>query len=170
MDRSASPLVVAILDSDPDTTELLKSYLEIEGIVAATASLIDFRLGKTSVIEFLQRTAPDVILYDLGIPYEANYLYLQKAREDPAFPRCGIVVTTTNANAVRRLLGIEALEILGKPYDLAVLATAVRAAAAGDWPSRSGRADSDPRERRQADRRHGDRRGEADPPGESPIH
>ena len=156
--RSVPPIVVAVLDSDPDTTELLKSYLEIEGIVVATGSLLDFRLGKADLIEFLKRTAPDVILFDLGLPYEANYVYLQRVREDPAFPRSGFVVTTTNARAVRDLVGIEALEILGKPYDLSVLVTAVRAAAA-ELPLPWARTEAD---RRLGDRRQGDRRVDAD--------
>jgi CheY-like chemotaxis protein len=120
--------IVAVLDSDPDTTEMLKTMLEFAGMVAATGSLIDFRLGKADLMEFLTRTKPDVILYDLGVPYEANYHFLTKAREDPAFPQCPIVLTTTNARAVEALVGVHALEIVGKPYDLNALVEAVRTA------------------------------------------
>jgi DNA-binding response OmpR family regulator len=170
MVESPKPLVVAVLDSDPDTTELLKSYLEIEGIVVATGVLIDFRLGKSSLIEFLQRAAPDVIVYDLGIPYEANYIFLQRAREDPGFPPCGVVITTTNARAVQSMLGIHVMEILGKPYDLGALVTAVRAVAAGEAASSdSGR--SDEGNRRHGERRHGDRRAGDVPRTDTPqIH
>src|SRR5687768_3229315 len=101
MASPSPPRVVVVLDSDPDTTELLKTMLEIAGMVVATGSLIDFRLGKDDLIAFLLRTAPDVILYDLGLPYEANYHFLQKQREHPDFPRCGLVITSTNARAVQ---------------------------------------------------------------------
>jgi len=122
------PRVVAVIDSDPDGTELLKTILEMHGMVVATGNLTEFRVGKANFLEFLQRVAPDVIVYDVGLPYEANYQFLEHARENPAFPRCGIVITTTNARSVERLLGVRALEILGKPYDLEVLVEAVRRA------------------------------------------
>jgi DNA-binding response OmpR family regulator len=151
---SSAPRVVAVLDSDPDTTELLKTVLEIEGMVVATGSLINFRLGKESLLEFLERASPDVIVYDLGIPYEANYHFLQKAREDPAFPVCALVITTTNARAVQQLLGIEAVEIIGKPYDVDALIRAVRLATA-DPMSTNVQPDEN---RREGDRRHAERR------------
>ena len=153
--ESSQRRVVAILDSDPDTTELLKTMLEVAGMVAATGSLIDFRLGKDSLLAFLERTKPDVILYDLGLPYESNFHYLQKMLEDPAFPACGLVITTTNARVVEKLLGVHAIEIHGKPYDLDALVQAVLTAT----PTSALRSTDPPEgDRRNGDRRHGDRR------------
>jgi CheY-like chemotaxis protein len=153
----ASPRrVVAVLDSDPDTTELLKTLLEVAGMVVATGSLIDFRLGKDSLLAFLERTKPDVIVYDLGLPYESNYHYLQKMREDPAFPQCGLVITTTNARVVEKLLGVHAIEIHGKPYDLDALLNAILTAT--PTSSLPDKAAPDEANRRHGERRHTDRR------------
>jgi CheY-like chemotaxis protein len=185
------PRVVAVLDSDPDTIEMLKTMLEYHGLVAATGSLIDFRLGKADLLEFLQRTAPDVIVYDLGLPYETNYQYLRKVREASGFPKCPLVITTTNARVVRDLLGIEALEIVGKPYDMAALLEAVWADGpneqlksvthadgdgGGAWRNESSKSvthsDGGGRqsERRAEDRRAGnDRRGREDS-SSGPVH
>ncbi len=168
--ESTERRVVAILDSDPDTTELLKTLLEVAGMVAATGSLIDFRLGKDSLLAFLQRTKPDVILYDLGLPYESNYHYLQKMQEDPDFPRCGLVITTTNAAIVEKLLGVRAVEIHGKPYDLEALVQAVLAAAAptAPTPETDGQREAD---RRKSDRRSGQRRTLSDGHHpDAPVH
>ena len=154
----AAPHVIAVLDSDPDTSEILKTWFEFKGFVAAVGSLIDFRLGNDDLLAFLRRTSPDVIVYDLGIPYESNYEYFKKISADPAFPTCPVVITTTNGPAVERLLGIQAIEIVGKPYDLEVLVQAIRSAGDGDGTA-PGFAGED---RRQRDRRTGDRRRGAD--------
>jgi CheY-like chemotaxis protein len=167
------PRVVAVIDSDPDSMELLKTVLEIHGMVAATGNQIEFRLGKASFLDFLQRTAPDVIVYDLGLPYEANYRFLQKCLEDPAFPRCGIVLTTTNARSVEKLLGVRALEILGKPFDLEALVAAVRIAVpSGDAAieRRPADADSPHGERREQERRSGKERRRPESPPEDSLH
>ena len=151
-DRSPH-LVVAVLDSDPDTTEMLKTWLEFNDFVVATGNLTEFRLGHASLIEFLERTNPDIVLYDLGPPYETNVEYLRRIRSDPAFPKCEVVITTTNAQLVERLFGIHAIEIVGKPYDLSALVDALRATT---LPSRDPPADN--RDCQHDDRRHGDRR------------
>ena len=165
MDSSRSPRVVAVLDCDPDTTEMIKTWLEFKGIVVAVGNLFEFRLGKDDLMEFLRRTRPDVIVYDLGPPYETNYDYLQKIREHPAFPDCKVVITTSNSNAVKALLGVHAIEILGKPYDLQALAEAVQAdgpTAPSDYASGNGDGDL----RKQGDRRTGTERRA----GDAPVH
>ena len=162
MGDSPSPRVVAVLDSDPDTIEMMKTWLEFHGFVVVVGSLLEFRLGKDDLHTFLDRTRPEVIVYDLGIPYETNYRFLQTVSADPVFARSSLVITTTNASAVRTLLGVDAIEILGKPYDLDTVIGAIRSAADGN-PVASPQAPSSERrsgERRQADRRSGvDRRG-----------
>jgi len=146
---------VAVLDSDPDTTEMLKTWLEFNGLVVATGNLTDFRLGKDDLLDFLERTAPDIIVYDLGPPYETNFDYLRKIQNHPSFPACRVVVTTTNARVVETLFGIQAIEILGKPYDLGAIVNAV---SAEPEPQVLPNGDAGQVERRSDDRRHGDRR------------
>lgn len=174
MTSSPQPRVVAVIDSDPDSTELIKTILEIHGMVAATGSLIEFRLGKASLLEFLQRTTPDVIVFDLGLPYEANYRFLQKSIEDPAFPKgCGIVLTTTNARVVETLLGVRAVEILGKPFDLEQLVNAIQSARPAHehvQNSRPDEIDVNGGERREQERRTGTERRRSESEPEDSVH
>lgn len=120
--------VVAILDSDPDTTEMLRMALEAEGFVVAIGNLHDLRGHEQDLLAFLERIRPDVILYDLSPPYEENWAFLQRVRELPTFARSALVITTTNERAVRRFVSLPVVEILGKPYDLDVLIQAMRQA------------------------------------------
>ena len=134
---------VAVLDTDRDTTDLLKAVLAIDGMVVTTANPLDFAHDPASVVEFLQRAAPDVIVYDLAFPYEETYRFLQEMRDDPRFPKCALVITTTNVRVVGSLPGTEAIEIVGKPYDVETLLKAIRASG-GKVPRREGREDGAP--------------------------
>ena len=146
----AAGRVVAIVDSDPDTTEMLQIALESEGFVVAIGNLHDFRAHEQDLLAFLERIRPDVILYDLSPPYQDNWAFLQRARELPTFARSALVITTSNERAVRSFVSLPVVEILGKPYDLDELMRAMRQAISP--PSTDDRQD---------DRRHGqDRRTE----------
>ena len=120
--------VVAILDSDPDTMEMLQMALESEGFVVAIGNLHDFRAHEQDLLAFLERIRPDVILYDLSPPYEENWAFLQRVRELPTFARSALVITTSNERAVRRFVSLPVVEIFGKPYDLDALIRAMRQA------------------------------------------
>lgn len=131
---------------------MLQVALEAADFVVATGSLHDFRTGTKDLFAFLDDTRPDVILYDLSPPYEANWAFIQRAQQRPTFARCGLVITTTNKRAVEKLVSLPVVEIFGKPYDLDVLTTAVRTATA---PPSTVESDED---RRRRDRRTGDDR------------
>ena len=150
----ASGGVVAILDSDPDTTEMLQIALESQGFVVVSGNLHNFRAHEQDLLAFLERTRPDVIVYDLSPPYAANWAFLRRVRELPTFARSALVITTSNERAVREFGSLPVVEIFGKPYDLDVLARAVREAISPSPPR-----DDQEHDRRQGeDRRTGDDR------------
>ena len=74
---------------------------------------------------------PAVIVYDISPPYDANWRFLRLVRSAEPLQRREFVLTTTNKPALEQLVGdTEALEIIGKPYDLRRVIDAVRAALA----------------------------------------
>src|SRR5262245_51582825 len=57
-----------------------------------------------------------VILYDVSYPFEENWNTLQELRQSPAVRNTPIVVTTSEAAAFRRAIGVSAaIEIFSSP-------------------------------------------------------
>jgi CheY-like chemotaxis protein len=125
----ARPPVVAIFNTSPDTVDVLRMTFEYEGFVAVSAFTFEIREGDVDLEAFLDLHRPDVVIYDIGVPYHANwqlFLHLRQRRPMQGIP---VVITTTNAAQVRPLAGGEPVhEIVGKPYDLRQLISLVRQA------------------------------------------
>jgi DNA-binding response OmpR family regulator len=147
---------VLILNSSVDTFEMLQEYFSFQGWETATCAMKPLREAQMTGAALMATYQPDVIVADLALPYEANWAAIQRLRNDP-HATCPFVLTTTNEAAVRQLLGVQEpiLELLGKPYDLTALRDAVLRAFRGE-PAPSP-PDTD---RRNAERRRGDRRGQ----------
>src|SRR5262249_48369744 len=120
------------------------------------------------VADAIARAHPDVVVFDIALPYEANWELCASLRKDP---RVGVpfVLTTTNRAAVERLTSArEVVEILGKPYDLDQFAQAVRACGAAAGPRR-GRAGAGPGRRGRAGGRWATRRAPPRRPPPRPL-
>jgi DNA-binding response OmpR family regulator len=66
---------------------------------------------------------------DVSPPYEESWNLLRLLRDTEALRRRVFVLTTTNKRVLEDLVGpTEAYEIVGKPFDMAEVARAVRAA------------------------------------------
>jgi CheY-like chemotaxis protein len=110
MDDSASCEAVTF-SRQPSVAYFLKGVLDCAGYkVVAALSTAD---NLEAVVE---RTKPKVIVYDVSYPFEESWNALQQLRRSPAFSHTPVVVTTSEAAAFRRAVGVSAaIEIFAKP-------------------------------------------------------
>jgi hypothetical protein len=121
--------VVAVVNTNPDLVELLKVRIEAAGFVVLVLHIAEIRAG-LDLAAVLKQHDPQVIVYDLVPPYERTWRFFDHLRES-AFTNRRFVLTTPNAQALRRLVGRDELvyEILDGGSDIDAIVQAVREAA-----------------------------------------
>src|SRR5262245_62109375 len=124
------PPVVAVFNSSSDTVSLLRVALDAAGFQTVIGHIPDIKQGGLDFVEFVERHVPTVIVYDISPPYDANWNFLRLIRSSEVVQGRPFIITTTNKPVLDSLVGpTEAIEIIGKPYDLDAVIAAVRSAA-----------------------------------------
>jgi CheY-like chemotaxis protein len=124
------PSVVAVLYSNDDLVELLRDLLEQAGFVTVTGHVDEVRRGKLDLVNFVKQHEPDVIVYDLVPPYDRSWNYLKLLQESEPLRGRPFVLTSVNAGRATEVVGKSEMvyEIVGKPFDLDQVVTAVKEA------------------------------------------
>ncbi len=122
----ASAPTVAIINTSDDLLALLKEVVEGDGYHAVTAFTRDFRDGQRDIGAFITEHNPQVIIWDIAIPYDANWHYFRTVQGMDIVEGRAFVLTTTNKRALDELVGpTDTMELIGKPFDLDVLSQAL---------------------------------------------
>ena len=96
------------------------------------AFVADLKRGEPTPDAFFAAHDPRAVLWDIAIPYEANWAFFQRVAASEAAQGRAFVLTTTNKTALERLVGPTPVhEVVGKPFDIEVLAQVLRHAPTG---------------------------------------
>jgi two-component system OmpR family response regulator len=115
-----TPTHIAIVDDEPDITQLLAGYLSRQGFVVTELA------SGFALMTLMARNAPDLVLLDLGLPGEDGFAIARKLR---AQHRCGLIIVTGRGDSVDKVVGLEigADDYVTKPFDLRELLARIKA-------------------------------------------
>jgi DNA-binding response OmpR family regulator len=111
---------ILIVEDDPDTTEIIEAYLQIEGYSISSATD-----GLAALRKFREET-PDLIILDLMIPKVDGLAVCRNIREESWVP---IIILTARVEERDRLIGLElgADDYVSKPFSPQELVARVKA-------------------------------------------
>ena len=125
-----SRLRLVVLNDSAPVLKMLCNWLQEHGHHCETALLADMPHAHDEVGPFIQKHRPDVVIYDVGMPYSSSWDLLEVIRAAPALQSQPFVITTPNKRKLEQAVGpTSALEIGGPDSDLRRLLKAVEAAA-----------------------------------------
>jgi CheY-like chemotaxis protein len=127
MPESTAKRTVLIFNASDDTIEMLSVLLSERGCVCVAGQVDDVKAGKVDFIAFLETHRPDGMIWDIAPPYDRNWHFFKLVRNLRLLDSCAIVLTTTHLQHLNALAAQDtgALELVGKPYDLAAITDSV---------------------------------------------
>jgi CheY-like chemotaxis protein len=133
MRRKGSParrLRLAILDDSPHVLKLPCEWFRQHGHQCATRMVAEMPHAPVEVQQFITEYKPDVVVYDVPLPYGSSWDLLDVIRAMPLLQSQPFVITTRNKRKLEQAVGrTSVVEIAGQPEDLRRLLKAVEAAA-----------------------------------------
>jgi CheY-like chemotaxis protein len=98
-------LVVAVVNTNDDLVSVIRDALVGEGFNVVTAHIRDIKAGRHDFSAFLREHDPAIVIYDLAIPYEDNWTFLQTLRQVPEAQNRRFILTTVNKRVLEQRIG-----------------------------------------------------------------
>jgi CheY-like chemotaxis protein len=125
-----TPVVVAVVNSNPDIIRMLRMSLERAGFVVLAVHIEDIKTGSANVKSLIEEHDPKVVVYDIAPPYEQNWRFLDHLRASTDFRGRRFVLTSVNVAAAQQAVGKEesVYEVVGQDSDILEVVRAVKEA------------------------------------------
>ena len=122
-------LRLVVLNDSAKVLKMLCDWLRAQGHHCDTAQLADMPQAHEEVGRFILKHRPDVVIYDVGMPYASSWDLLEVIRSSPALQSQPFVITTPNKRKLEQAVGpTPTLEIGEREADLRRVCRAVEAA------------------------------------------
>jgi len=112
---------VLVLNTNIDTVEMLRTALDQAGFLVTSAFVDELARGETELEPMLRMHPPAAVLFDVALPYDRMWGFMEQLQQQPLLRDLPFVITTTNVRRLREIVkdaGDDVIEIVGKPYDL----------------------------------------------------
>src|SRR6476620_3664421 len=109
---------VAIFNDSASTLSTMATWCEMHGYGVFTAQVSQMAMPHLNVERLVLANRPEVIVYDLAMPYESAWDFLEMMRLLPAVASIPFVLTTNNKAALDSVVGpTQAVQVIGTPGD-----------------------------------------------------
>ena len=110
---------------------MLCAWLEQHGHHCDTALLSEMTHAHEEVGRFIEKHRPDVVIYEVGMPYPSSWDLLEVIRASPAVRSQSFVITTPNKQKLEQAVGPTSAIQIGLDTDLHRVLRAIEAAVRG---------------------------------------
>lgn len=123
--------IVALFNASDDTIDMIQALLTAAGgnQTLVGCHFADLKNGTVDFVSYVDEHNPEVVIFDLSPPYDENWQFFKTLRDSLPMQGRGSVLTTTNKARLDEVLGQDshALEVVGRPKDLAEIDEAIKA-------------------------------------------
>ncbi len=111
MEARSDPLLVLVVEDDPDLCELVTTVLEL-GLPVRTAKAEDGEQG----LELVRRLMPSLVLLDIKLPRISGLEVARRLKADPQTREIPLVAMTSEPRRTTLAAGCD--DHVGKPFDV----------------------------------------------------
>ena len=136
MDRPPAPsppvrhVHVLVLNDDSEVLMILATWFETHGHTTAKACVTSMQNPEREIPRLAENERPDVVVYDVGYPHEANWRLLETLRSNLPLASVPVIVTTSSRQALESVAPASGAIQVDKSEDLNDLLAAVYRATA----------------------------------------
>jgi CheY-like chemotaxis protein len=121
-----SPRRIAIFNDSAPILSTMRQWCEMHGHGVFSAQVSQMAMPHLNIERVVLTNRSEVVVYDVAMPYESSWDFLDVIRQQPALAGIPFVLTTNNKAALESVVGTtEALQMMGKPAELTALLGAI---------------------------------------------